>query len=297
MSYESPIKSVAALLTCFNRKEKTLKCLDHLFAAWEQLSDGIEIDIYLTDDLSTDGTAQAVESHYPHVNILTGSGELYWAGGMRNSWSTALTKDYDAYLLLNDDTFMEPDAINELLATHRYSIATYNKPGIYIGSTLGEESGKFSYGGAVFTNRFLGKYYYVIPNGHTPQQCELGNANIMLVPRKVVDEIGILSDAYVHALADYDYTLLAVKNGIPVLVCPNYIGVCTDDHNDPYETFHNLTLRERIQKLRHPVGLDFKSHLQYMKRHFPIRMPIVFVMGWFKVIFPRAYNTYFQKNR
>ena len=42
----------------------------------------------------------------------------------------------------------------------------------------------------------------------------------MMVAREVVEKIGILSEGYVHGVADYDYTLKAVKKNIPVFDFP-----------------------------------------------------------------------------
>lgn len=48
------MQTIAILLTVFNRKEKTVKCLQHLNI---QLPlQGYKTDIYLTDDGCTDGT-------------------------------------------------------------------------------------------------------------------------------------------------------------------------------------------------------------------------------------------------
>lgn len=136
---------IATILTCFNRKEKTTHCLSNLFAAEEYYNsrcvetDKINIVVFLTNDGCTDGTPEAVQDvcvgHELH--IINGDGNCYWAGGMRMAWNDALKhkNDWDFYLLLNDDTFMENDCFISLLKTHKYSINTYGKPGIYSGIT------------------------------------------------------------------------------------------------------------------------------------------------------------------
>lgn len=69
------MQTIAVLLTVFNRKDKTLKCLQHLF---NQLPiEGYSIDVYLTDDGCTDGTPEAVKEQYPQVNIIHGDGNLF----------------------------------------------------------------------------------------------------------------------------------------------------------------------------------------------------------------------------
>ncbi|MFS4418798.1 glycosyltransferase family 2 protein [Maribacter sp. 2307ULW6-5] len=280
---------IAVLLTCFNRREKTLKALSHLFAAQEKEKDQIALNVYLTDDGCSDGTAEAVAKMYPETKILQGTGDLYWAGGMRNSWQEALKGDHDAYLLLNDDTNMFANTFTDFLSTHKYCLKEFKKGGIYCGATLDGETQNYSYGGHVFTNKFLARYIKVVPNGVNPQSCELGNANIMWVSKNVVDTIGILSDEFVHGLADFDYTLMAKKKNLPVLLAPHYLGNCSNDHTNPYIKFPSLSFKERLKMLYSPLSLDFKSNLAYNRRNFPLRLPIVFLVGYLKVLFPSLY--------
>ena len=290
------MQRIAVLFTCFNRREKTLNALKCLYQAHNQVVNSVKISIFLTDDGSTDGTGDAIKEKFPEVKVLQGNGNLYWAGGMRKSWGEAIKGAYDAYLLLNDDTDVYETLFKELLLTHDYSLDTYGRAGIYIGSTIDKKTNKISYGGSVFTNKFRAHYTKVIPNGR-PQKCELGNANIMLVCKKVVEQIGILSDKFIHGLADLDYTLKAVKNDIPVLITPHFLGECYNDHKNPYDTIDTLSIRERVKLLYNPVGLDFKSNIQYMKRNFPYRLPFVYLAGYLKVLFPKFYVKKLYKNR
>jgi len=291
------MKRIAVLLTCFNRKEETLSCLEHLYLAHSHTPGSIDMSIYLVDDGSTDGTGKSVIQKFPEVTVLQGNGELFWAGGMRKSWTTALERTYEAYLLLNDDTKVYTSLFDELLNTDAYSRKKFGQTGIYIGSTVNPRTNKLSYGGSVFTNRFLAKSVKLIPNKSTPQVCELGNANIMLVTKKVVDQIGILASGFKHGLADYDYTLMATKKSIPVLITPNFLGNCLNENKNKYSDFHELSFKKRLKLLNSPIGLDFKSNLYFMKRNFPIRWPMVYIAGWFKVIFPKFYYNILLKGR
>ena len=90
--------SIAAILTCHNRKKKTLTCLADLMNQ-DEISK-VDLHVYLVDDGSTDGTSDAVKQKFPQVNILQGDGTLYWNGGMRFAFSIAKKSDYDYYLWL-----------------------------------------------------------------------------------------------------------------------------------------------------------------------------------------------------
>lgn len=290
------MQKIAILLTCFNRKNKTIASLVALNKAYQEVSNYIELKIFLTDDGSTDGTAVAVKEKFPDAVILKGNGNLYWNGGMRNTWTAALNNGFDHYLLLNDDTLLYQDALSKLLKAHEYCKNTYNKAGIYIGSTQDPVTKKYTYGGCKLTHKFKFSYHQLPPNGEY-QECELGNANIMLVPQEVVGQIGILSDGYQHGIGDTDYTLKAVKKNIPSLVLPSYLGTCENEHKEVYEGFEKKSFKERWKYLNHPLGLAFKPSIIFMWRHFPIRVPFVIVAGFYKLIFPKAYIKSLRNNR
>lgn len=114
---------IAVLITVFNRIEKTLQCLKSLFEADKA---GLEIDfkIFITDDGSTDGTAEKIKEIFPleNIEILQGSGQLYWNGGMNNSWKAAIAEGgFDGYLWLNNDSIILSNLWKELKAADEYS--------------------------------------------------------------------------------------------------------------------------------------------------------------------------------
>ena len=203
-------KEVAVLLTCYNRKAQTIACLGSLFEA--TIPEDLHLDIYLTDDSSTDGTGDAVKELYPRITLLKGSGNLFWAGGMRLAWTTALqTKPYDAFLLINDDVRLQRDFMINLMKTEEYSLRKRGKTGIYCGTTVDGKSGDVSYGGSrITTNHIVMRSKLLIPK-NKPQECQIANANILWVSKEVVDQIGILDDRFTHGIADYDYSLGPIK--------------------------------------------------------------------------------------
>ena len=134
-------RNIAVLITCYNRREKTIRCLHSLFAA--TLPANHLLTIFLVDDGSTDGTAAAVTKEFPEVRILQGNGQLYWNRGMHLAWETAKnTADFDFYLWLNDDVKIKPNGIEVLFQNYK------NYPnGIIAGVMASEIDGKITYGG------------------------------------------------------------------------------------------------------------------------------------------------------
>ena len=277
--------TLAVLLTVFNRKEKTLKCLNQLYRAFEQYGSSFKMDIYLTDDGSKDGTSEALRESFPEVKLLQGTGSMFWAGGMRNSWKKAIQNNYDGYLLLNDDTNVFETLFSELEDCQNYSVETFQKEGIYIGSTKDAQSDKLSYGGRKLHDINRPHSSEVFPDTTTPQECHLGNANILYVAKDVVDQIGILDEKFTHGIADFDYTLRAVKAGFPVLICKNYCGTCENDHGKRWLS-QTSSLKKRIQYLKSPTGLSYNDFMYFNKVHFPKYAKKAAFKLWLRTLFP-----------
>jgi GT2 family glycosyltransferase len=276
--------NIAILLTTFNRKESTLKCLKSLYNA--RLPNFWNFQIYITDDNSTDGTVDALLWQYPNINIEISNNNLYWARGMNTSWKRALSDfKYDAFLLLNDDVILFENFWFNIKSTHEYCLKHNKIGGIYVSSTLDPFKNRISYGGSILKKSFLRiKTEIVIPT-NSPISCQLTNANILLVNSNVVNKIDILDENYIHGIADYDYSLNAISKNFNVYVTPNYGGYCINDHGNNWLN-SSYSLKERVKYLYSPKGLAYNEYMYYLLKHFPFYAPIGFALLWLKTFFP-----------
>ncbi len=288
--------NIAVIVTCYNRKDKTLLSLSKLFHAADVCSLAeIQLSIFLTDDGCTDGTADALKAMFAgkSLKIIQSDGTAYWAGGMRIAWLEALKESskWDFYLLFNDDTMVLEDAFDEILRTHQFSLENYGKAGVYSGliSSLNNLN-IITYGGKVYRRGFLGKSVNVIPNGR-PVGCQMTNANFLLVSSEVVNKIGILDDAFKHACADWDYGIRASENGFPVLVSGNVCGQCDYDHDADkalYNKIKTMSISERKAYFNHPLH-STSDILSFMKRHNKLKYVLVYFMRIINIYFPKLY--------
>lgn len=247
------MKTIAVLLTVFNRKETTLRCLDNLFK--QAIPEGYSLDVYLTNDGCTDGTPEAVREQFPQVNIIEGNGSLFWNRGMWTAWDTAAkTKEYDFYLWLNDDTFLYDGAIEKLLATSQ----KYKDQAIVVGPTESLDKSHTTYGGR-------------IPQKGIPEvngrdvKCITFNGNIVLFPKFVYDSIGNMDPYYGHSGGDTDYGYTATKRGVAIYQVGEHLGAC-DEHSSMTSWYNpEIPLLKRLKILHSPRGLPPREifHLEY----------------------------------
>lgn len=246
---------VAVLMTVFNRKEKTLLCLEKLFS--QSISPQIKIDVYLTNDGCTDQTPEMVKRLYPQINIINGDGTLYWNRGMLTAWKEAYkTKDYDFYLWLNDDTFLYTNALSTLINA---SQTTKNKS-VIVGTTASTSNcNKITYGGK-YKNRMI------VPNGNL-QECDWINGNIVLIPKHVFHIVGMNDPIYHHSLGDNDYGLRVIEHGLKNYVAPYIIGECDRHANIAKWKDPSMPLSIRWKAMREPTGICPEEFFIYEKRH------------------------------
>lgn len=236
------MKTIAALLTVFNRKETTLRCLDNLFK--QVISQDYSLDVYLTNDGCTDGTPEAVREQFPQVNIIDGDGSLFWNRGMWTAWNAAAkTKEYDFYLWLNDDTFLYDGAVEKLLETSQ----KHKDQAIIVGATESLDKSHTTYGGR-------------IPQKGIPEvngrdvKCITFNGNIVLFPKFVYDSIGNMDPYYSHSGGDIDYGLTATKLGIAIYQVGVHLGACNEHPTLSNWCNPNIPLRKRWMALHRPNG-------------------------------------------
>jgi len=244
--------SLACIITCHNRKSKTLACLDSLLKTLPQCN------VYLTDDGSTDGTREAVASAFPNVIILQGDGNLYWNRGMYTAWKEATKTRFDYYLWINDDMRLYPFFFQELMECHNLC----GKESIISGIIEDQEGKEILYGG---TN----DYGKLITSSSIPENVDHMNGGVVLIPQCVIDKIGILDPTYIHDLGDVDYGLTAKEYGIKV--CCTRKPVAAGYKNDFCRVRKwGTNIRERFRVLYTPLGSPPKLNFYFRKKHFGI---------------------------
>lgn len=277
--------TIAVLITVYNRKEKTIRCLSNLFS--QVNNDQYKLNVYLVDDGSTDSTSEEIAKLYPEVNLIKGDGTLFWNRGMHKAWETAAQdKEYDFYLWLNDDTNIFDDCIKRLL-----DLSTTNRDkAIIVGSTCATGNpDKITYGG--WKNGIL------FTDLTQPNKCRTINGNIVLIPKSVYNILGMNDSTFRHCYGDTDYALRANEQGIVCLTGIGIFGEC-DAHEhptiwmDPSQPFV-----KRWKNFFSPLGNNPFEFFYFRRKHFGlIAACATFVSNWLHFFFPwlwtKSYKIY-----
>lgn len=279
---------IAVLITCFNRKPKTLQCIKNLYA--QDCLDKVNLHICIVDGGSSDGTPECISSTYPEIRVEVVNG-LYWAGGMRQAWANALSeREYDFLWLVNDDTNLYQNSLSVLLKTHEFSLSKYKLAGVYTGCTKSPTTGELTYGAKKLRNKDRIKGDLLAPNGDY-QECDLCNGNTLLIPKEVYSTIGGLYKKSIHGIADWEYSLRAKRAGFPVLMAPVYLGECERDHGKSWLSSKS-SLKERLAYMNSPKGLSYKEFTAFVKLYFPKDYYPIKIKMWIKTLFPFVYDVF-----
>ena len=261
---------ITALLTCFNRKEKTLACLRNLEM---QVLPRTELKYVVVDDGSTDGTGEAVKHEFPAARLIRGNGSLFWCGGMRVAWSHAAEDDPDYYLMVNDDTLLNPDALDALLKI----APDPNAPVIAVAAICDPTTGEATYGGQLHGSGLIA------PDG-VVHACDTLNGNAVLVTRAAFQAIGMLHGAYSHAMGDLDYGNLARRNGIPIFQSAHFLGTCSRNSSENTWMDRSLGRAERLRRLRSKKGLPLMEWMVFNRRNAGWSWPFKTISPYVRVL-------------
>jgi GT2 family glycosyltransferase len=274
--------SIAALITCFNRREKTLECIARLKK--QQEIDSILLAIYIVDDGSSDGTTDAISIAFPEVHIIQGNGSLYWNGGMRLAWRRAAEVGYDFYLWVNDDSMITSCAISKIVKTYNDLLGNRKTPGAVIGTMVSPRNHRPTYGGRLSHSRINPlNYGSIMEPIDKPLMCDFINGNFTLIPALAVTKIGILSDIFTHSMGDFDYGLRLKEAGLSCWVASGVYGECEVNSESGGCKDNRLKIAKRVEKMRDIRQMPpVKEWLYFVRRHGGPIWPLLWFKGWLR---------------
>jgi GT2 family glycosyltransferase len=184
-----------------------------------------DLRVFLVDDASPDKTGDAVRAAFPEVEVIDGTGGLWWNGSMCLAYRKAKSAGpCDAYLLFNDDVSLDAEGVSKCLETFRkFNLAS---PTIVVGPTLSPDRQTTTFSAYIRSSPFRPlNLARLLPNG-SPRIADTFNGNFVLVPHRLMDALGGPDPKYFQQFADLDMGFSAKRLGGQVVLCGQHVGVC-----------------------------------------------------------------------
>src|SRR3954447_18464225 len=232
---------VAIVILAFNGREDTLRCLESVDELdWEELT------TIVVDNGSSDGVIEAVRERFPHVRVIRSERNLGFAGGNNVGLRAAHDAGADYFLVLNNDTVVDPATVRELVAeAERRPDAGALCPLIY----YMDPPERIWCAGARFDprNAHNGRHtgYRERDEGQYDGVRETGRATgaAILVPRAIIDEVGYLDERLFLHVEDVEWSLRIREASYRILVVPSArvwhrVSVATGGEHSPAVAYY-----------------------------------------------------------
>jgi len=200
------------LTAVHNDLEDTKKLLSSIYAQTFK-----DVEVFLVDDGSTDGTSKYIKSNYPKVNVIEGDGNLWWTASLNLGLKKILekAKEDDFVWIINNDCFFSKDVLGKLLL---FVKSLKGKKNI-VGSIVLDAKTKRVFESGVKIN--WRKLKFKQSNLKKGEKIDALPTKGTLYPVKAFKELSLFdAKHFPHYFSDYEYTIRAKRSGYRLLICP-----------------------------------------------------------------------------
>lgn len=183
-----------------------------------------ELDIYVVDNGSTDGSMEAMEERWgkdPRLSFLYMGENLGFSAANNAGIRKALQNGSDYIMLLNNDTSVEKTMIRDLAQAQKKhgncitvpKIFYYDRPGMIwsAGGGLSKIVKKpFSFG----------ENQNDSPEFDSEKKCANGNGCCLFLDREVMEKVGYLDESFFLYYEDTEFCMRAGECGVDIIYVP-----------------------------------------------------------------------------
>ena len=218
------MNKVAILIPIHNRIEITKQGIADLYAKLDNYKSQsvlpVEFDIVVTDDGSTDGSAEWIRLNYPSVHLVFGNGDLWWSGAINAGTEYAIRILKSTHVLFWNDDIYTDDSYFLLLAKRVHEL---NGKPVIIGSYIYEypDTEKLWSKGGYF-NKYLGlrrMYKNRKIDKHVSKTYWFTGMGTLVSVDIFLKLNYIDAENFPHYFGDTDFTLRAYEAGYQLLPC------------------------------------------------------------------------------
>lgn len=226
------MSQIAIVIVNWNGKKDTLRCL----ASLQKLKvSKYKITVTIVDNESSDASVEVIRKKFPHVYIIENDKNLGFTGGNNVGISHVLREGASLVWLLNNDTFVDEHALDELISsfTDQYiGIAgskIYFAPGHEFHKdryTSNERGNVLWYAGGTIDWNNMYASHRGVDEVDTGQYNQLEETPFitgcsMMIKRNVFETVGMFDDRYYLYLEDVDFCLRTQRAGYKTIYVPS----------------------------------------------------------------------------
>ena len=262
----------------FNGRKNTLDCLNSIKKLAKK---DFELETVVIDNASSQEFDLPKE--YSWVKLIRSTQNLGFSGGHNKLIKYALENGADYILILNNDTEVDKDLLNELLKTFSSEkgigivapkIYFYKGFEFHKNRYKEEEKGKvFWYaGGKMDWKNVIGYHRGVDEVDHGQyekvQSTDFASGACMMISKEVFEKVGLFDERYFLYYEDNDLCLRAKKNGFKIYYAPEAIlwhknagsvGGSGSDLQDYYITRNRMLFGMKFAPFRSKASLVRES--------------------------------------
>jgi GT2 family glycosyltransferase len=264
------MNALAIVIADFNGYSRTRRCLAALQAGSRR-----DFTVIVVDHGTTDETAVGLARDFPEVRRLAASPELWWTGATNAGIRHALSLQASRIMLLNNDCYVTPEALAELLQQ-----AEQHPDAIVAPVQRDLQSGRFT---AIAPSCCFGLGFPSLPGPRelTAAQRAAGNIAVQLIvggrgaiiPVPVLEQIGLFDEESLpHYGADHDFYLRARRQGISLLTATRAIVDIDSTSTSVADASGAQNLAAFLDSLRSVRShRNLRDVTALFRKHYPLR--------------------------
>lgn len=209
------LNKIAIVLVNYRQPQLTIECVASIRKLTNQAW-----SVIIVDNNSGDGSVQMLRNACAECSVIACEENNGFAAGCNVGIRYALKYGAEYVLLLNNDTVVDDGLLDALMQQSDSNTVTvpkmyyYDQPDVlwYAGGYISYRKGTgFHYGeGALDRGQF-----------DTVREIDFATGCCMLIPRKVLDKVGLMDESYFLYFEDVDYSMNFIRHGVRIVYCPD----------------------------------------------------------------------------
>ena len=210
------------------------------------------LEAVVVDNASRDGSLEEAKARFSRAHFILNTENLGFAAGMNVGIRYAMAQGAQYVWLLNNDAVPGRDALAALVL-----VAENAKAPALISPLVLDSFGKTWFAaGRIDYLRMRALHVATEANGNEPYETEYLSGCALFLPRKAVEQVGLLDEKYFLYYEDADFSFRAHKAGFHLLVAPKSVVVHSERSESGSEKVYWLVRSGiRFFRLHTPIVL------------------------------------------